>query len=40
MLPHKACENDFLLSVPFSLRKQGMHLLVRTGHKGKVAART
>ena len=35
-----ACETLILLSLPFSLRKQGMHLLVRTGHRGIVVART
>lgn len=33
-------EKPFLLSLLFSPRKQGMHLLVRAGHRGKVAART
>lgn len=29
-----ACENLILLPLPFSRRKQGMHLLVKTGHGG------
>lgn len=33
-------ENHILLPLPFPLRKQGMHLLLRTVHRGKAAART
>lgn len=35
----RVCENHILLSFPFSLEKQGRHLLVRTG-SGGVAAGT
>ena len=34
----KGGENRILLPLPFPLRKQRMHLPLRTGHRGKAAA--